>query len=100
MSSNHGDNREETGESSTHSNGGNSEELEIPQRFVFLRICLVSCDLNKTFEGETQGLCSFQWSYLLDFYEWHLNVESHRILTLILSFFIVSHKNLIKTYLF
>jgi len=31
MSSNHGDNREETGESSTHSNGGNSEELEIPQ---------------------------------------------------------------------
>ena len=46
------------------------------------------------------NLCSFQWSYLLDFYEWHLNVESHRIiLTLILSFFILhsitqkSHKN-------
>ena len=36
------------------------------------------------------NLCSFQWSYLLDFYEWHLNVESHRIiLTLILSFFIL-----------
>ena len=41
MSSNHGDNQEETGESSTHSNDGNSEELSIPPRSVFPRFRLV-----------------------------------------------------------
>ena len=41
MSSNHGDNQEETGESSTYSNDGDSEELPIPQRFVFPRFRLV-----------------------------------------------------------
>ena len=146
MSSNHGGNRKETVESSTHSNDGNSEELEIPQRFVFLRICLVrnlvviwrkrlrakhiSNDFHKIewfliqiwrihryasfcftstvnyfkvvsiLRKKPSNLCSFQRSYLLVFFERHLNVESHRIiLTLILSFFILhsitqkSHKN-------
>ena len=41
MSSNHEENREEAGESSAHSNGGNKDGLQIPQRCVLPRFRLL-----------------------------------------------------------